>query len=168
MTAPALPGTLALTSSATISPDGVYRYDLTRQWGDGPLVLWIMLNPSTADADIDDPTIRRCIGFSQRDGAGGLVVVNRFALRATDPAELRKHHEPVGPDNRITISRWILDPRVTRIVAAWGAHRMASRGTIPGAPNARPMPLWCLGFTRAGQPRHPLYVRADQPFVALP
>lgn len=165
----ALPG-LGLDSAATLSADGRYRYDLTRRWGDGPLALWVMLNPSTADADTDDPTIRRCIGFSKREGCGGLVVVNRFAYRATDPSELIDIDDAEGPDNTDVILRWFDHPDVRLRILAWGAwlddHRRAMRGTslvastltfAPGSGTMR-----CLGRTKGGAPRHPLYVRSDQ------
>lgn len=90
-------------SSAEISPCGQYRYKLMRSilqvvgW-DKP-ALFIMLNPSTADADIDDPTVRRCIGFAKREMCSSLTVVNLYALRATDPRQLMKHQNPVGPLN---------------------------------------------------------------------
>lgn len=157
-------------STATISPCGRYRYDLTRRWGTGPVALWVMLNPSTADADQDDPTIRRCRGFSTAWGCGGLVVVNLFAYRATKPAALNAVRDPCGPDNWATIDRWLWSPDVDIAVAAWGAswekvdqprlhveHMAARVGRH----------LVCLGRTKAGHPRHPLYVRGDtapQPF----
>src|SRR5262245_13227298 len=107
-------------SSAELSPCGRYRYALTRTWGDPKkVVCWVMLNPSTADADQDDPTIRRCLGFSRAWGAGGLVVVNLFALRATDPDQLRIAADPVGPDNDSHLSTAAFGRLV---VAAWGAR----------------------------------------------
>jgi hypothetical protein len=81
---------------ATLSDCGRYRYRLWRRWADGPTVLFVMLNPSTADADVDDPTIRRCIGFARSWGAGALEVVNLYAWRATQPAELKAAVGPVG------------------------------------------------------------------------
>src|SRR5450755_1416997 len=88
------------TGSAVFSADRTYRYRLTRTWGSsGSHAVWVMLNPSTADALADDPTIRRCTGFSRALGLDGLVVVNLFALRATEPRELRRHPEPAGPAN---------------------------------------------------------------------
>ena len=84
---------------AVISPDGKYRYSLTRQWSDKPLVAWVMLNPSTADDNADDPTIRRCIAFSINWGFGGLKVYNLFAYRSTNKNVLLTVKDPVGPDN---------------------------------------------------------------------
>jgi hypothetical protein len=157
--------------TATISPDGRYRYDLTRRWADGPFVLWIMLNPSTADASVDDPTIRRCISFSKREGCGGLAVVNLFAFRATNPAELRRVGDPMGPENASTILGWLERPDIAVAVAAWGAwvERQSSSHTRFLRPNVEYLatvasrPLHCLGRTRGGSPRHPLRLRSDQP-----
>jgi hypothetical protein len=151
------------SKSARLSPCGTYRYELYRRWGNGPTLLWIMLNPSTADADIDDPTIRRCIGFSQRDGYGALIVVNLYAYRATDPKALLTADDPEGPDNWWHIQRAIRSSDA--VVFAWGAtqvprghHHVWHSGALI------PSPL-CLGYTKKGAPRHPLYVKGDQPFV---
>lgn len=158
-------------STAVLSGDGLYRYELTRRWDDGPLALWIMLNPSTADARQDDPTIRRCIGYSKREGMGGLAVVNLYALRTTRPIHLAEHHNPVGPENVATLKHWIAHPLCHLVVAAWGAwsHPTLERMDTFVAEYAREwnQPLACLGTTKNGSPRHPLYVKADQPFVAF-
>lgn len=148
-------------TSATMSADGVYRYELCRTWDAGlPPLWWIMLNPSTADALTDDPTIRRCREFAKRELHGGIVVVNLFALRATDPAELRRHADPVGLD----AERFYPGPDV-RVAAAWGAH-----GSLHGRDRyvasllaERGVPLRCLGATKSGAPLHPLRVAGDTP-----
>jgi hypothetical protein len=108
--------------TAVLSDCGEYRYELRRTWGadDEPLVCWVMLNPSTADADQDDPTIRRCISFSNRWGFGRLVVVNLFARRATDPKELLHGGDPVGSANDASTLAAALE--ADRVIAAWGAH----------------------------------------------
>lgn len=164
-------------SSAVLSYCGRYRYQLGRTWDvTAPADVWIMLNPSTADASQDDPTIRRCIGFSKRGGAGGLTVVNLFAYRATDPAELLQVLDPVGPENDDHLQR-VFDAAAVaggRIIGAWGAHKLAG-------PRAREMArlfgddgwvargLMTLGLTKHGAPRHPLYVPGDvQPAVWEP
>jgi hypothetical protein len=147
---------------ATLSPDGLYRYDLTRRWSDvGGTVLWIMLNPSRADADADDPTIRRVVRFSKRWHFGSAVVVNLFAYRSTSPAALSSVDDPVGPDNDLAIARHLEDAH--RVVAAWGQYgKLGDRARVV-AELAREydQQLLCLGRTQAGAPRHPLYVKGD-------
>lgn len=160
------------SSSATFSPDRVYRYTLTRHWGQptGKRVLWIGLNPSTADENIDDPTIRREISFSNDWGFDGLVKVNLFALRATNPRELEGVIDPIGgPENDATIVRCAC--LCDQIVAAWGAG-----GGLHGRDLAvmkllrdhwsNSRTLWCLGMTSPKppdrpRPKHPLYVAAS-------
>jgi hypothetical protein len=123
-----------------------------------------MLNPSTADAAIDDPTIRRCIGFAKREGCGGLVVVNWFAWRATDPKELYKTTAPIGPENRWHIKQAAELCRGP-LIAAWGANHLVKPllMEIPELTGGRQ--LMCLGKTKDGAPRHPLYLPTDAPLV---
>ena len=149
--------------TAVLSECGTYRYRLERAWSDDPRDVWLMLNPSTADATLDDPTIRRCVGFSRRWGAGGIVVANLYALRATDPAELERHPDPVGPANDAHIADVVQHAwrDGARIVCAWGAHPFAASRALDVAEGLRDMLPVCLGTTRSGAPRHPLYVRAD-------
>src|SRR3954454_15761859 len=102
--------TLSLEQNAVISACGRYRYLLSRQVGPGlRTATFIMLNPSTADATNDDPTIRRCIGFARQWGCGRLAVLNLFAVRATDPAEMKRADDPVGPENRDWFDRHLLE-----------------------------------------------------------
>ena len=167
MTQQSLPLLTAPTAAAELSPCGTYRYTLRRRWVEGRRALWVMLNPSTADARADDPTIRRCIAFSRREGCGELAVLNLFALRATDPAELLVHPDPTVPHNDHwfeLLGREAWDEG-DLIIVAWGAHRAV--GSDSGVWVARRLgrPLWCLGTTKDGAPRHPLYVRRDQPLV---
>jgi hypothetical protein len=147
-------------SSAVISECGVYRYHLQRIWGDGPRFCWIMLNPSTADADQDDPTIRRVIGFSKSWGAGGIDVVNLFALRATNPVALKAHPDPVGIfRNDECILRIAAHPCVTQIIAAWGRG-----GELNGRDKQVLKMLRDYTVHQVGEwkfPRHPLYLKAD-------
>lgn len=156
-----------LERSAVLSDCEAYRYSLSRIWlPGGGRALWVMLNPSTADAEQDDPTIRRCIGFSKRIGMGRLDVVNLFALRATDPAELLHHPRPIGPDNIQTIRRHLTTANV--VIAAWGANPAVKKLDAPNlirlaADSGRP--VYCLGTTKSGAPRHPLYVKGDQELV---
>jgi hypothetical protein len=114
-----------------------------------------MLNPSTADDVRDDPTIRRCIGLSRAWGFGGIDVVNLYGLRATDPADLRAARDPVGADNDGAIAR--AARRADAVFAAWGIHADEARVTAVRRLLAG-CALWCLGRTRDGHPRHPLYV----------
>lgn len=152
--------TAEIERGAVLSPDGVYRYSLVRWWSDGGVVRWVMLNPSTADAELDDPTIRRCIGFAKAWGYGAINVVNLYALRSADPSALAGHPDPVGPENdRYVRGR---DQLLVRelVVCAWGAHPMAARRA---ADTLRLIREWGaephhLGLTKAGAPRHPLYL----------
>lgn len=154
--------------SAVFSECKSYRYLLTRpsetMYPERGTALFVMLNPSTADASLDDPTIRRCRGFARSWGCSGLTVANLYALRSTDPKVLRGHSDPVGPDN----DRHLFNLAVEYgdIICAWGAH--ATRERVDRAvaifklAGAR---LWCLGTTTSGAPRHPLYIKADQKLI---
>lgn len=159
------PAPAVIERGAELSPCGRYRYRLWRRWGEGAPLVWCMLNPSTADALEDDPTIRRCMGFARRDGHGGIEVANLFALRATDPSALAAADDPVGPLNNAIL---LGTARAAgTVVAAWGAHAAARERQHVAlayfvAVGAR---VLCLGATRGGEPRHPLYVRGDQPLV---
>ena len=150
--------------SAVISADGKYRYLLGREWVmPEPLTtkacVFIMLNPSTADATADDRTIARCIGYATRWGYSRLQVVNLFALRATDPAELVTAIDPVGPDNRMYLEDAIISGGI--VVAAWGAHHMAKRQTFEYRGILTTRPMVALRVNRDNTPGHPLYLRAD-------
>lgn len=148
-------------SDAVLSESGRYRYALTRTWAPAAgAVCFVMLNPSTADASEDDPTIRRCIGFARAWGFGRLEVVNLFAWRATDPAALRGVADPVGPENDGHIMRAARGAKL--VIAAWGAHgALLERGEEVRAMLARRFVVHHLGLTKEGHPRHPLYLRAD-------
>jgi hypothetical protein len=155
---------------ATLSLCGRYRYSLWRRWDfERPAVLFVMLNPSTADAEVDDPTIRRCIGFARGWGAGGLRVCNLYAWRATDPSQLACVLAPVGEqtgiENRNDAAIAAAASDAGRIVAAWGA----SSGPLVTRPSSvleilarhGRVDVEALALTFSGAPRHPLYVRAD-------
>lgn len=152
---------------AAISPCGQYRYWLSREWApsDRMPLMWIMLNPSTADAEIDDPTIRRCIAFSKEWGYGSMRVGNLFAFRATNPRDLFDAPDPVGPQNAYHLNRSASTSAA--IVCAWGGHWMASNGIAKDILRriVQPGGLWCLGRTKSGAPRHPLYVKSSTPLV---
>lgn len=142
---------------AKISDCGQYRYRLERgDVSDRPLT-FVMLNPSTADADTDDPTIRRCAGFQKAWGFKGFVVVNLYAWRATKPADLRKAQDPYGPDNYTEVQRAVREAGM--VVCGWGAKgaRPAVRRVQVIAGRAG-VTLHCLRETKGGHPGHPLYL----------
>lgn len=155
------------SATAELSQDGVYRWALTRQWGDKKPAAFVMLNPSTADANINDQTIRRCVAFAQSWGCGGLIVVNLFALRATDPAELLTHPDPVGAENDAYIVRYLTRQPLGPVVAAWGNHGVLLGRDQQVCDLLRPhqIQLQCLNVTVAGNPRHPLRLPGRTPLV---
>lgn len=151
-------------AGARLSACGAYRYELTREWGRpmfgiGGRCLFVMLNPSTADGSEDDPTIRRCLGFAAQWDFDSLEVVNLFALRATDPAELYKHPDPVGPENDAAILA--AAARANQIVVAWGGHGAHLDRAAAVARLLASYRLLALRTTREGHPGHPLYVPAS-------
>lgn len=157
-----------MTKGAVISDCGRYRYALVRRWAqDGRIATFVMLNPSTADAEVDDPTILRCIGFARRWGCNSMHVVNLYALRSKDPKALWAAEDPVGPENdRYLASHGMAAASAGHLlVAAWGANAKADRVEqvlqLPGF-NTK---LMCLGTTKDGAPRHPLYIKSDWPLV---
>ena len=145
-------------SSAVGSTDGRYRYALRRTWARGPQVLWVLANPSSADAASDDPTLRRCVRFARDHGYAGLAVANLWAWRSTDPHELRTVADPVGPDNDGWIATLVRQTRGP-VVVGWGVQAAQARvAEVLDLLGSRPR--LCLGRTRDGHPRHPLYVPA--------
>ena len=148
---------MTMTSTATISPCGKFRYSLSRRWSDGPRVLaYVMLNPSTADASLEDATIRRCISFAQAHGFDALEVVNLFAYRATKPADLRKTGYLVGPDNDAHLRR--VCSSADTICVAWGANvkGLERPGVVLSMLRELGRPICCLAITKSGYPQHPL------------
>lgn len=159
-------------TGAALSQCARYRYLLYRMWGNPeskPLAGFVMLNPSTADAKEDDPTIRRCVRFARDWGCSGIVVANLYAFRAKNPADLRKAEDPVGPDNAEALVALALE--CSPVVCAWGTNvaRMKDRRDLAVydllADYASPFSVMCLGKTKAGHPRHPLYLPASTPLV---
>jgi hypothetical protein len=146
--------------SAIISKCGQYRYSLRRRTKieNSKVMCFVMLNPSTADAEKDDATIRRCIGFAEREGCGVLQVVNLFAYRSTDPEKLGYVLDPVGPENSAHIEDAVANADI--VVVAWGSNEHAKE---IAQEFSRYGSLHCLGKTKNGSPRHPLYVKGDQP-----
>lgn len=152
-------------SGAWISDDGLYRYRLWRCWNDSRRrMAFVMLNPSTADATLDDRTIRRCIGFAKREGCGAIDVVNLYALRSSKPIHLLDHPDPEGPQNCMAWADVLYDDDPPIVVAAWGAF------DHPDLPESKALrgnsaPFYCLGTTKDGHPCHPLYLPAETPLV---
>jgi hypothetical protein len=146
-----------LATDADVSPCGEYRYWLSRRLSMGErTVLFVGLNPSTADAAVDDPTIRRCVGFARSWGYDWLLMGNLYAYRSTDPKALYVVDDPVGPENQDAL-KWMAH-RAEVIVAAWGKNRLTCyahtlAGWILSLEHTR-----CLGRNKDGSPKHPLYL----------
>lgn len=188
-----------IEAGADISPDGVYRYRLWREWrnhpspskwrwwknddgsavvdgtgkpvGEPESVLFVMLNPSTADGKTDDPTIRKCVGFARRWGYDRIDVANLFAYRATNPQvllRLPEHNDPFGVRNQEVIERLAHDCHL--IVCAWGTHgnHLGQNETVRGwLEGCTSKPLHALGFSKDGHPRHPLMVSYSTPLLSM-
>lgn len=144
-----------MKKAAILSEDNLYRYQLSRIWDESkPLILFIMLNPSTADADVDDPTIRRVIRFTTSWGYGGVYVANLYAFRSTDPKALKHTDDPIGKENVSYITHLI--GMADKVVYAWG--------------NNQKEPIWlselvqtpyCIDLSKNGIPKHPLYLKSE-------
>ncbi|MFF2571124.1 DUF1643 domain-containing protein [Streptomyces sp. NPDC058084] len=152
--------------TAVFNTDRTHRYLLTRLWDPArPLAVFVMLNPSTAGARDNDPTVTRCLAFARREHAGGLAIVNLFARCATNPAELKADPDPVGAYADSFIDHTVATSPL--VIAAWGTH-----GGLHGRADQVAARLWqrgiglrCFGTTDGGQPRHPLYLHGDTPLV---
>lgn len=148
---------------ALVSDCGTYRYWLSRSWGDGPRLVWAMLNPSTADAAKDDPTIRKVRGFTKRLGYPGFVVVNVWALRATDPKDLHARREAFEPENIKLVKDICCGADV---IAAWGG-RVAEGPALQKVRqilHENAASVRCFGWTKnRAQPRHPLMLAYSTP-----
>ena len=151
---------------AQFSPDGVYRYWLEIRWGNGRAINFLMLNPSTADEQRNDPTVERCERRARMWCYPAVIITNLFAVRATDPKDMLAHQNPRGRDN----DRWIVQAYAESImtIAAWGAHgkhlqrsRRVRQDVLGG------MPLKCLKYT-GGEPWHPLYLPYSLEPIDLP
>lgn len=146
-----------IQNDAIISPCGKYRYSLHRRWNFKPTICFIGLNPSTANATKDDPTIRRCVRFADSWGYGGIIMVNLFAYRSTNPDVLTNVDNPIGIDNEFHIDRAINYSLIS--IAAWGAgpkgilsYHVAEIGI------KYKNKLHVLSLTKDGSPSHPLYL----------
>jgi hypothetical protein len=169
-------------SNARFSNDMKYRYLLERTWntktwdsenrevisGGGKRILFIMLNPSTADAEKNDPTVKRCVDYAHKWGYGSIEVANLFAYRATNPKDLLKVDDPVGPHNLCMIETAV--SRANMVVGAWGTAGVPSFyvATVWRVLEivTKQRDLYALSITKDGFPGHPLYQKADvKPFV---
>jgi hypothetical protein len=157
---------------ASISDDGMYRFGLVRDWSEEnncSYLTFIMLNPSTADAELDDPTIRRCVGFAVSLGFNAVRVLNLYAFRATKPSDLWRAAEPTGGPRNDDLLREVgrQAPYGNPMIAAWGVHTRADRVaevlSFPGWDQ-----LAALGMTKAGAPRHPLYLPSTAQMTPWP
>ena len=144
---------------ARFSPCRQYRYILWRIWDESrPFVMFIGLNPSTANETENDPTINRCINYSKSWGYGGLYMANLFAFRATKPVDMKKAKDAaIGPDN----DKWLVKiaKKADIVIAAWGNHgRYLNRSerVVKMLSN-----LYYLKLNQSGEPAHPLYLKAD-------
>lgn len=146
---------------AVISDCGKYRYLLRRAWDhERPRILFVMLNPSTADAEVDDATIRSCIRLAKSWGYGSFEVINLFGFRSTDPEGMGEAEDPIGAENDRIAQAAI--GRCDMAICAWGAHRMAKtrqREMVSLITARRPV-AYCLGTTKSGAPKHPLYIKS--------
>ena len=162
------------TNLCIFDPQRQYRYLLTHRWdSELPLAVWIGLNPSTADEYTLDLTLKKIRGFTERQGLGGFAVVNLYAWRSTDPAQLATVSDPIGPRNDAVIQSTLQAKNIGMIIPCWGS-------TLPLPPAAGilstavrigevmamlPRTHYCLGLTKNGQPRHPSRLAYDTPFV---
>lgn len=157
---------------AIFSPCGKFRYRLWRRWGAGRSLVAIGANPSTATAELDDPTVRRWIDYAKQWGFGGLDVVNVFGLRSTDPRGLASVDDPVGPknDGQILAAAYLGG----MVLASWGEPWKKAGAAVSALAAQRQreirnllvdvmgLSVFCLGTTKSGAPRHPLYLRKDE------
>lgn len=140
------------------SPGRGYRYYLERILTEGQKVVnFCMLNPSTADELVNDPTVRRCIGYAQDWGYDRVIVTNIFAYRSTDPKGLKRICDPIGVENDYYIEK--AAAKADLIITAWGTHGgYLNRGEAVKK-ILRPYQPHHLGLTKCLQPKHPLYLR---------
>jgi len=171
---PSLPVTKGNPDSGAIfSPDEVHRYTLWRRLADNlatnpdaPPILFVLLNPSTATHEVSDPTVTRCINYAKLWGHGRITVVNIFAVRETDPRNMKAASDPIGPENDRYIrqeAEAVASAKGGRIICAWGAHgEFLGRGRqMTELLQGIDIPLHCLALTKAGHPKHPLYLKAS-------
>lgn len=153
---------------AKFSPHKAYRYILQMRWSEmrkHEMLAFIMLNPSTADEMKNDPTVERCERRARLDGYGGVIILNAYALRSTDPKALYKSDDPIGPDNDLYIAEALAFPKPA-VVCAWGHHidkvRPGRSRRLLDLIRAHDIEPMCLGVTQDGHPKHPLYISYEQ------
>ena len=173
---------LSSSSDAIISKDGKYRYALWRHWEEKKLILIVvMLNPSTADAIVNDPTIIRVINFAKKFGFGGVLVLNLFALRSMYPKDLLTCKDPVGPKNNKYFDKYLAkfwqiyqyfgpvdnEPIEVPVLCAWGAggYLNGQDKVVLGWLRKHNVTPYCLGTTKQGHPKHPLYISNDTEMI---
>lgn len=149
--------------NAVISECEKYRYLLSRGDCLNPMV-FIMLNPSTADAYLDDPTIRRCLGFAKSGGHDGIIVINLYAFRSPNPKDLLQTQDPVGSENDQHIANVLM--RHKTVVCGWGSNAPPDRvGNVMAILKQHNVNVLCLGMNKNGSPKHPLYISANQTLI---
>lgn len=150
---------LSSPASAVFSGDRTHRFELWRRWGPGGFCMFIGLNPSTADETVDDPTVRRCVGYAQSWGYDALCMTNLFSIRATDPKVMKGCPAPNLVQNDETLIG--LARRAGIVIAAWGANDGHLRRDVVVSQMLDHIPVYCLALTKTGYPKHPLYLRKD-------
>lgn len=149
--------------TAVLSPCEQYRYLLSRVWDETlPRVTFVMMNPSTADALVDDATIRKCIGFAERWGFGAIDVVNLFAFRSRDPLAVGQAPDPIGPEYAKYFDETLASSSL--VIAAWGCESTLNKSRLLRARSTvvtrdlsnLAVPVQCLGMSKKGTPYHPL------------
>ena len=146
-----------IDKTATFSPGRIYRYSLSRIWSTSKsFVNFVCLNPSTADENVDDPTIRRCVRFADSWGYGGMVMTNLYAYRSKDPKKLTQVADPVGPLNDSFLRMY--SAMADKTILAWGANAREYRvvTVIQKLTN-----MHYLELTKLGYPKHPLYLKKN-------
>lgn len=148
-----------MKTNAILSPDRKYRYCLTREWDSSkPNLVYILLNPSTADETINDPTISRCIDIAKYNGFGSIKVMNLFAYRATQPPDMKCQCDPVGPEN----DKYLLEETKDSIILlAWGNHGNFMNRSAAVVTLLQDKELFCLAKNKSGEPKHPLYIKTE-------
>ena len=142
-----------MNKTAVLSHDNIYRYQLSRIWDEEkPKILFIMLNPSTADEFVEDPTIRRIVNYAKDWGYGSVYVGNLYAFRSTDPKGLNSVEDPIGPENITNIQALI--GLVDKVVYAWGNERKEPEWLKKIVTNP-----YCIDISKKGIPKHPLYLK---------